>query len=59
MENLPRIKEDDPNAMLTPQQYFDLMKEKKNTVTSRDLKRYTTTAWNWQISIRLPVRSAD
>ena len=33
------FKQDDTNAMLTPQQYFDSMKEKKNTVTSEDLKR--------------------
>lgn len=33
------LKRDDPNAMLTPQQYFDSMKEKKNIVTSENLRR--------------------
>ena len=31
--------QDDPNAMLNPQQYFELMKNKKNVVTSDDLKK--------------------
>lgn len=35
---MDKLKEDDSNAMLNPQQYFELMKEKKNTVTSEDLK---------------------
>lgn len=35
---MDKLKEDDSNAMLNPQQYFELMKEKKNTVTSKDLK---------------------
>ena len=35
-EYMVELKQDDPNAMLTPQQYFDAMKEKKNTVTSED-----------------------
>lgn len=38
-EYMEKLKQDDPNAMLTPQQYFDVMKEKKNTVTSEDLKK--------------------
>lgn len=33
------LKQDDQNAMMTPQQYFDSMKEKKNTVTSETLKK--------------------
>lgn len=39
MDELVKLKEDDPNAMLTPQEYFDAMKDKKNTVTSEDLKK--------------------
>ena len=39
MDGLAKLKEDDPNAMLTPQEYFDAMKDKKNTVTSEDLKK--------------------
>lgn len=39
MDKLAKLKEDDPNAMLTPQEYFDAMKDKKNTVTSEDLKK--------------------
>lgn len=35
---MDKLKEGDSNAMLNPQQYFELMKEKKNTVTSEDLK---------------------
>ena len=38
-EYMEKLKQDDPNAMLNPQQYFDVMKEKKNTVTSEDLKK--------------------
>ncbi|MCM1232320.1 MAG: hypothetical protein NC124_20305 [Clostridium sp.] len=34
---MDKLKQDGPNAMMTPQQYFDSMKEKKNTVTSGDL----------------------
>lgn len=26
---MEQLKDDDPNALLNPQQYFDLMKEKK------------------------------
>ena len=33
MDGLAKLKEDDPNAMLTTQEYFDAMKDKKNTVT--------------------------
>ena len=36
---IEELKQDDPNAMMTPQQYFDSMKEKKNTVSSEDLKK--------------------
>lgn len=36
---MEQLKDDDPNALLNPQQYFDLMKEKKNNVTSEDLKQ--------------------
>ena len=36
MDGLAKLKDDDPNAMLTPQEYFDAMKDKKNTVTSDD-----------------------
>ena len=36
---MEKLKEDDPNAMLNPQQYFEMMKEKKNTVTSEDLRK--------------------
>ena len=39
MDELVKLKEGDPNAMLTPQEYFDAMKDKKNTVTSEDLKK--------------------
>ena len=39
MDELVKLKEDNPNAMLTPQEYFDAMKDKKNTVTSEDLKK--------------------
>lgn len=39
MDKLMSAIEDDPNAMLTPQEYFDAMKDKKNTVTSEDLKK--------------------
>ena len=39
MDGLAKLKEDDLNAMLTPQEYFDAMKNKKNTVTSEDLKK--------------------
>ena len=39
MDGLVKLKENDPNAMLTPQEYFDAMKDKKNTVTSEDLKK--------------------
>ena len=39
MDELLKLKEDDPNAMLNPQQYFDVMKEKKKTVTSEGLKK--------------------
>ena len=39
MDGLAKLKEDNPNAMLTPQEYFDAMKDKKNTVTSEDLKK--------------------
>lgn len=38
-EYMVELKHDEPNAMMTPQQYFDSMKEKKNTVTSEDLKK--------------------
>lgn len=38
-EYMAELKQDDTNAMMTPQQYFDAMKEKKNTVTSEDLKK--------------------
>lgn len=36
---MDKLKEDDPNTMMTPQQYFDSMKEKKNAVTSENLKK--------------------
>ena len=36
---IEELKQDDPNTMMTPQQYFDSMKEKKNTVSSEDLKK--------------------
>ena len=39
MDGLAKLKENNPNAMLTPQEYFDAMKDKKNSVTSEDLKK--------------------
>lgn len=36
---MEKLVQDDPNAMLNPQQYFELMKNKKNVVTSDDLKK--------------------
>ena len=36
---IEELKQDNPNAMMTPQQYFDSMNEKKNTVSSEDLKK--------------------
>lgn len=38
-EYMEKLKENEPKAMLTPQEYFDVMKEKKNNVTSEDLKK--------------------
>lgn len=39
MEELAEMKNNDLNAMLTPQEYFDAMKAKTNTITSDDLKK--------------------
>ena len=37
-EFIAKVKENDPNAMLSPQEYFDKMKDKKNNVTCDTLK---------------------
>lgn len=39
MADFEQLKQDNENAMLNPQQYFDKMKEKKNSISNEDLKK--------------------